>query len=228
MSSLDKVSVPLADHEDLARGCARAFSAGLVSASSGNASFRSGGRIFMTATGVSLSSVGEGAYAVVEMDGSVVSGVPSKELSAHRALYNAQSEVQAVLHVHGVYIAAYSCIVAEGDNDYPAVGAAAPLKVSDRLPVVPYSHTNMRGDYENFLAGAQQGPVFLQRNHGVFVGARSIADALTNATMLEANFQVFFIAASSGRPMTILSPEDKATLSDRSYPTNLDKRHVTY
>lgn len=229
MSSIDKeISVPLADHEDLADACARAFSGGLVSASSGNASFRSDGLIFITGTGVNLSSVGEGDYAVVDADGAVLSGVPSKELSAHRALYNAQPEVQAVLHVHGVYIAAYSCIVAEGDNDYPAVGSAAPLKVSDRLPIIPYRHTNIRGDYEYFVAGAQQGPVFLQRNHGAFVGARSLADALTSATLLEANFQVFFIAASSGRPMTILSPEEKATLFRRSYQTNLDKRHITY
>jgi 3-dehydro-4-phosphotetronate decarboxylase len=176
---------------------------------------------------VPLSSVGPDDYAVVQRDGTVLSGVPSKELSAHRALYDAQPEVRAVLHVHGVYMAAYSCVVAAGDDDYPAVGAACPLKVSDRLPVIPYSHTNIRGDYERFLEGARRAPVFLQRNHGVFVGAPSVADALTIATMLEANFQVFFVAASSGRPMTVLSPEEKATLCNRSYPTNLHSRYIT-
>lgn len=208
--------------------CREAHQMGLVTGTSGNASFIWDDVIHITATGTNLDALRPDDFAKVTREGDVIEGVPSKELSAHRAIYNTHSDVNSVFHLHGEYIAAYTCVGEPGSSNYPAIGSATPLKVSDQIPLLPYSHTNMKGDYELFLDGATESPVFLQANHGAFVGAATAAEALAKAVNLETNLKVWFLAASSGLPVSVLSPDQKATLHTRSYETNLHKQFITY
>jgi ribulose-5-phosphate 4-epimerase/fuculose-1-phosphate aldolase len=208
--------------------CREAHQMGLVSGSSGNASFMWDDVIHITATGTNLDRLESGDFAKVTRSGEVIDGTPSKELSAHQAIYNMHDEVTSVFHLHGEYIAAYTCIAEPGDADYPAIGSATPLKVSDQIPLLPYSHTNIKGDYDLFLEGAKQSPIFLQANHGAFIGAATADEALAKAVSLETNMRVWFIAASAGRPVQVLSTKDKATLHNRSYETNLHKQYIAY
>jgi 3-dehydro-4-phosphotetronate decarboxylase len=208
--------------------CRQAHQLGLVSGTSGNASFVWDDLVYITATGTNLDRLETADFAVVTRSGEIVEGVPSKELSAHRAIYNMHDDVTCVFHLHGEYIAAYTCIGEPGNGDYPAIGAATPLKVSDHIPLLPYSHTNMKGDYDLFLEAARLTPVFCQANHGAFIGAATASEALAMAVNLETNMRVWFIAASSGRHVSVLSADDKATLHNRAYETNLHKQHIAY
>jgi L-fuculose-phosphate aldolase len=223
---IDKAFNDLCD--ELIYECKRAYDIGLVTSTSGNASFIYQDRIYITASGTNLSRLTQEDLAVTSMDGEVIAGLPSKELSAHRAIYNHNPDVKSVFHLHGEYIAAYTCISEAGNDDYPAIGSATPLKVSDKIPMLPYNYTNIKGDYELYEEGAKQSSIFMQCNHGVFIGSDTCKESVEKAINLETNMKVYMLALSTGLKVNVLSPEDKSVLNRRDYPTNVKKELISY
>jgi len=77
---------------------------GLVVASGGNLSARlpPGDRFLVTATGTWFDRLTPGDFAVMDLDGSVVGGVPSpsSEWRLHQRTYRVRPDVNAIVHLH--------------------------------------------------------------------------------------------------------------------------------
>ena len=67
----------------------------------GNLSARSGDRILVTPTGVSLGALSADELSVIDLQGRHVDGAkPSKEAFLHAAVYRSRPEAQGVVHLH--------------------------------------------------------------------------------------------------------------------------------
>lgn len=75
------------------------FSKGLVNGSSGNMSFLDEDKMYITASGSCFGRLSEDDFAILDLDGNILEGKPSKEYPIHLALYQSNNN-QAIIHTH--------------------------------------------------------------------------------------------------------------------------------
>ena len=81
-------------------------------------SFRHKDRIYISATGSCFGTMKKEDFAVLSMDGTVLSEKkPSKEWPLHLALYEKSSETGAVIHTHSTFSVLWSFVPAKNDQD---------------------------------------------------------------------------------------------------------------
>lgn len=176
---------------------------GLAVATAGNISARDpeSGLIAVTPSGRSYETLAASDVAIVDPDGRVVRGEwrPTSELPLHVAILGRYPGVDAIVHTHSPYAAAFSvahhpiplvCIeglyvgtprveVAEfGTPATPALGAAA-LALLRRFPAAR---------------------AFLLANHGVVALGRTVESAYRLAAQVEWEARVYHLALQLGEP----------------------------
>jgi 3-dehydro-4-phosphotetronate decarboxylase len=195
----------------------RLYDQKLISGSSGNISFKKDNKIYISATGTNLGKLSSNDIAIVKLNGEVLFNKPSKEIMGHKALYEVHDDVNAVLHIHGEYIAAYTVITEAGNSDFPAVSASVPLKIAENIPMMEYFHPHPINNYEIFLKTAKQSKIFFHQNHGIFIGASSLQEASDIAEVLEANLKIYFLALQTGRKINLLTAQQKNELFTKTF-----------
>jgi methylthioribulose-1-phosphate dehydratase len=87
-----------------------------VPATGGNFSLRSGDRVLITASGVDKRSLTRAQLLGLTLDGQLCApGKPSAETELHLALYRADADIGAVLHIHSVAATVLSRLI-DGDT----------------------------------------------------------------------------------------------------------------
>jgi L-fuculose-phosphate aldolase len=123
--------------EQLVDACRRLAECGLATSTSGNLSCRKGQAIFATPTGVPLGEVSAEALSRTDLGGQQIAGPkPTKELGLHLAIYQAYSDVRAVVHVHPTHAVAVSTLL-EAGAVLPSVTPQFVMRAG-RVPVLPY------------------------------------------------------------------------------------------
>lgn len=164
-------------------------SAGLSPGSSGNLSIRDGDTILLTPTGSSLARVEESDLAAVAPDGSVLRGVPTKELPLHLAAYQARPDWSAVVHLHSPFATALACIAPAGDFPLDPVTPYHAMRLRS-VPLLPYAPPGSDGLAAGVAAAANDSPAMLLGNHGTVVGASDLDSAVDLSEELEAAAQI--------------------------------------
>lgn len=126
--------------EDMVKLGASFFQRGYATGSAGNLSLKlADGTLLATPTGSCLGELNAERLSKVSLEGEWISGdKPSKEISFHRAIYLNNSECEAVVHLHCLYLTALSCL--RGLDCRNAIKPFTPyvvMRVGD-VPVVPY------------------------------------------------------------------------------------------
>jgi L-fuculose-phosphate aldolase len=196
---------------DVAARCRELASQGLALAGAGNVSLRSGEQVLVTRAGLRLDAAAPEDITIVNLDGDVLDGArPSSETGLHLGIY-ARSEARAVVHTHGRSSVAVGLVC----DRMPLVHYNL-LRLGGRIPTVPYS---LFGSSE--LAAAVGTAVaegfgtVLMRNHGAVSSARSVAEAVEHACLLEWLCDVYVSAQSLGTP-TLLSEADLDAVAEQS------------
>lgn len=162
---------------------------GLSPGSSGNLSVRTPEGILLTPTGSSLSRVTADELALVALDGTVLSGAPSKEWPLHLAAYLADEGVGAVVHLHSPESTAVACLPPTDDGlaDLPAYTPYRVMSLGD-VPLLPYAAPGSPELGPPFGAAVAAGRrVALLANHGSAVAAATLDRAVDLAEELEAS-----------------------------------------
>lgn len=165
---------------------------GLSPGSSGNVSVRTPDGILVTPTGSSLSRVPAEELALVALDGTVLTGRPSKEWPLHLAAYRADPDVGAVVHLHAPASTAIACLPpAEGGlADLPAYTPYRVMSLGD-VPLLAYAvpgSPELGPPYGDAVAAGRR--VALLANHGSIVAAGTLDRAVDLAEELEASAQL--------------------------------------
>ena len=196
---------------EVAAQCRELAGQGLALAGAGNVSVRSGEHVLVTRAGLRFDAAEPEDITIVDLGGGVLDGArPSSETGLHLGIY-ARTAAQAVVHTHGRSSVAVGLVC----DRMPLVHYNL-RRLGGRIPTVPYL---LFGSIE--LAEAVGGAIaegfgtVLMRNHGAVSSARSIAEAVEHACLLEWLCDVYLSACSLGAP-ALLTDADLDAVAEQS------------
>ncbi len=191
------------------------FDRGYTVGGAGNLSVKlDDNRVLVTPTGSSLGRLEVNRLSVLDMKGNLIEGdKPSKESVFHLALYQANPQCKAIVHLHSTYLTALSCL--EGIDTTNAMRAFTPYYVMrvGQLPVIPYYKPGDINIARELSERALQAKAFLLANHGVVVTGHSLVDAVDNTEELEETAKLYFIL--QGKNIRYLSESEVKDLENR-------------
>jgi L-fuculose-phosphate aldolase len=121
----------------------------------------------MTATGKSKCDVTEDWIAILDEEGKQVDGIytPTSEFPMHTATYKMRSDINAVIHAHCNFLAAYAiCNKPIKTEAYPEM-----MILFKEIPVVPYGRPGTDEIYKELPKYIEKFDVVLLANHGVLL-----------------------------------------------------------
>ena len=163
------------------------FERGYAAGSAGNMSLRlTDDTILATPSGSCMGRLDPGRLSLVDTSGKLLSGDrASKEVKFHLALYEADPECGAVVHLHSTWATMLSCL--EHPDPENLIRPFTPYYVMKigTLPLIPYYPPGDPRIARELAAHAGGKNAFLLQNHGPVVCGRSISEAVDLAEELE-------------------------------------------
>lgn len=160
---------------DAAIWCAHTlFQKGLVSGSTGNISFIEEDKLYISRSGSCFGRLCQEDFAMLDMQGSILQGTPSKEYPMHLALYQASEQTQAIIHTHSFYSTLFSCHKNVEDTIHELCSYTPYLRMMSEgyIPCVEYAKPGSEELFQYFREKVQvQANIYVLKNHGVFVSA---------------------------------------------------------
>ena len=162
---------------------------GLIHLTSGNMSIRKGGTLYVTRTGSLLGALSSSDVVSVNVSNTIRDKGASSETPVHRAIYQANPELGAVVHAHPPYATALSW-------DYTTI---KPID-SDSLyiPEIPVLTDCPYG--EGSLCIAEHFPkllgnhkVAMIRGHGAFSVGKDLQEAASRISMMENQCRLLYL-----------------------------------
>ena len=174
---------------------------GLATATSGNVSARdpASGLIAVTPSGRSYASMAAGDIAIVDPAGRLVRGPhrPTSELPLHLAIYGEHPDVDAIVHTHSPYAAAF----AVARRPIPFVCNEGMFAGTPRVEVADFgipSTPELGQAALALLARFPSARAFLLANHGIVALGRSVPATYDLAAQVEWEARVYHLALSIG------------------------------
>lgn len=169
----------------------------LVVNTSGNVSVRIGDCIAITPSAREYRSLEPADICLVDMSGDIIDArwLPSSELALHLALYNANSECQAIVHTHSVHATAVSMLV----DALPAIHYQM-ADLGGAVPVAPYATFGSPELADAVIRTIPNHTAVLMQNHGSISFGPTLQKALARTVLLEWCAEVWLKAAAVGKP----------------------------
>ena len=190
---------------------ARGFSVG----SAGNISVRLADGYLMTPTNSSLGRLDPGRLSKLDpMFRHLAGDKPSKEVSMHRAFYQARDDAGAVVHLHSTQATAVSCLPdVDQSNPIPPLTPYFVMRVGRHMPIIPYYRPGDAAMEPAINAAARNARAVLLANHGPVVSAKTLVDAVHAAEELEEAAKLFLLLRGQApRLLTMPQVDDLRTM----------------
>jgi ribulose-5-phosphate 4-epimerase/fuculose-1-phosphate aldolase len=178
---------------------------GLLSGTGGNVSCRIAGEdlLAITGSGVDYRELELQHICVVDFRGRQLAGEsrPSLETGLHSTVYRRRGDVGAVAHTHQAYASLFSLI----GRSIPPLTDEQVRFLGKLVEVVPYAISGspeLAEQLEPLLA--DHGNAFILQNHGTLVLGISLEQMDRNVRILEKTAQIYYLALSLGRPVSLL------------------------
>lgn len=190
----------------------------MTTTSGGNLSVRDDdGAIWITPARVDKGSLRAGDIVRIRADGQVDGAhPPSSEHPFHQAIYRARPDIQAIVHAHPVALVAFSiCRQVPNTLLFPQA-----QHVCGQVGYAPYALPGSARLGENIAAVFAQGHhCVLLENHGVVIGASSLAEAFQRFETLEFTARTIIRASRLGSIRYLSEAQiDKAQQRGASLP----------
>ncbi len=188
---------------------------GFVPGSAGNVSARTARGMLITPSGWAAEAVGARAIVAVDRDGAVRGrGVPSSEYPMHAAIYHACPQAGAIVHTHAEACTALACL----GQTLPAFHYMIVAFGGDDIRCAPYVTFGTPELAAAAVAALDGRRACLLANHGMIVHAPTVAEALTDAIVLESLARQYLLARAAGSPRLLdLDELDAARARFSSY-----------
>jgi len=141
---------------------------------------------------------------VVNMAGEIQDGKrnPSTELGFHLALYNARTDVQAVVHTHSVYATTIACLHWELPAVHYLVGFSG-----NKVPLAPYATYGTKELARNVVGSIGAYNAVLLANHGLVTVGVNMDMAYAAAEEIELVARIYYQARNVGQPVILPDEE---------------------
>jgi L-fuculose-phosphate aldolase len=203
----------IAERKSVVDAAREISSSGMVIGTWGNVSARVKGRPLMiiTPSGMDYSTLTIEDMVLVEWEKNVAEGQykPSVETPLHQEIYKQRPDVNAIVHVHSPFAAAF----AVSGMAIPVVLEETAQVIGHPVQVAPYAHCGSKELAENTVKvlGSDRKAVLLA-NHGLVGVGENMASALKVCYIAEKTAMTSIYARLLG-PVQPLSPEDINTLN---------------
>jgi len=180
---------------------------GSLKGSTGNISVRVDGETNMaiTPTGVKYQDMSDDDICVVGFDLAMIElkagRKPSMEAGLHSVIYRKRPDVKAIVHTHQVYGSVFAVI----NTPIPALFDEVALSLGQVAEIVPYAFSGspeLARNMESKLSNNAN--AYLIQNHGIVALGGTLDQAILNAELLETTAHIYYMALSSGKPVTVL------------------------
>jgi len=182
---------------EVAAFMARLYARGLTTAGGGNISLRLTDDLFcITPTSLDKSCLKASQIAIVTLEGENLTpeNTLSIETDMHRLMLLERKDINAIIHAHPVYAAAFTSLE-RADSGCPIdthITAEAYYVLHEPV-MVPYAKQGSRKLAENMAAASQKGDVLLMQNHGVATLAKNLLMAFEKIDVLDRAAQMTVI-----------------------------------
>lgn len=191
--------------EIIAAACAMSDS-GLSPGKSGNVSARSeDGQILITPTGVAYSKLKPTHIVALASSGKIAGGslLPSSEWHFHVAIYNARTEINAIVHAHSLYATALAC----ANREIPAFHYMVAVAGGGNIRCAPYATFGTEALADFAVAALAERRACLLANHGQIALGDTPSGALAMAHEVETLASQYVAALQAGQPALLDNEE---------------------
>ena len=199
------------ERQEIAHFGRKLLSAQLTTGSGGNLSIinRIQNLIAIKPSGIDYQVMKPEDIVVVSPDGEIVQGSlkPSSEIHFHLRLYQARTDVHAILHTHQVYATTLACLHWELPAVHYLVGFSG-----DKVPLAPYATYGAPELAENIITAIGNYNACLMANHGLVAVGRSLEAAFNTAEQIELAAHIFLLSKSVGAPIILGENEMKIVI----------------
>jgi len=187
---------------------------GMLAACDGNISGRHQNQIIITNTQTFKPWLTENDFAVVNLDGSVISGKPSSELAMHLKAYQTSQDINAVIHAHPPY--AISLTIAKPKwTEIPNNIISELVIAAGQIPIVPYHCPGSDDLVDAIGAQVHKHKIMLLSRHGALTTGANLLEAYLGMERLEHSAQILVHALSIGELSTLSEIEMTELLAIR-------------
>lgn len=187
----------------------RGFSPGL----SGNISHRCGDKVIITSSGSSNGFLEYDDLITIDFDGNIIEGnkKPSSEKKLHLEYYRQRPDIQAIIHVHPVFLSSFAA--AGKALDEPVL--AENVFYFGKIPLAEYALPSSDELVEKTAVYFKEYNAVLMANHGVIVGDVDFKQAYLKLELAETYAHVVLNAKLLGGANILKEDEVKAILALR-------------
>ena len=178
---------------------------GLTEGTAGNVSARTAdGRVVLSPTALSYSSMQESDLVVTDLDGNRLAGdrAPTTEIDLHLACLRRHEDVRAVVHSHAVHASMFAI----AGRPIPCVLEEFEYYVGGDVLVAPYHRTGTTALGEAAADRLGDRAAVLLANHGLVVVGSSAAEALQLTKLVERAARIVQGALAFGPPAPLPDP----------------------
>jgi ribulose-5-phosphate 4-epimerase/fuculose-1-phosphate aldolase len=178
---------------------------GSLRGTGGNVSLRIEGKELMAVTpsSVKYHEIAPDDICIVDLSGAVVEGsrAPSVEVGMHAAVYRERPDVNAVVHTHQTYGSVFALL----NEPIPSLLDEVSFTLGESIEVVPYALSGSAELAAN-VAGklGNNANAYIIQNHGILAFGKNMDKALLAAELLEKVAHIYYLALSTGKPVTLL------------------------
>jgi len=178
---------------------------GSLRGTGGNVSVRIEGQALMAVTpsSVKYHELSLDDICICDLTGAVVEGVraPSVEAGLHAAVYRERPDVNAVVHTHQIYGSVFAVL----NEPIPALLDEVSFSLGEAIEVIPYALSGSPELAVNVAAKLKNNAnAYIIQNHGIIALGKNMDKALLAAELLEKVAQIYYLALSTGKPVTVL------------------------
>lgn len=126
---------------------------------------------------------------------------PSIEAGIHSVIYQKRPEVNAIVHTHQIYGSVFAVL----NTPIPALFDEISWALGKSVDVIPYALSGSKELAANVGAKlSNNANAYIIQNHGVLALGKNMDEALVHAELLEKAAQIYYLALSTGKPVTQL------------------------
>lgn len=187
----------------------RGFSPGL----SGNISHRFGDKVIITSSGSANGFLEDDDLITIDFNGNVIEGnkKPSSEKKLHLEYYRQRPDIQAIIHVHPVFLSSFAA--ARKALDEPVL--AENVFYFGHIPLADYALPSSDELVEKTSVYFKDFNAVLMANHGVIVGDVDFKQAFLKLELAETYAQVVLNTKLLGGAVLLNDEEVKSILALR-------------
>ena len=198
--------------KDIVEVCQKLHEKNLIAGVDGNVSVLCGaGKILITPSGASKSSLGAGDICSMDLSGKPLKGSPSSEKNIHLIVYREQKKARAVVHAHPPFTVALSLIRPEWKTLPPVLPET--VAILGAAPFIPYSCPGTVETAEGLIPFLKENRALILSRHGAVTWGEDLKSAYQAMECLEHSARIIYLAEALGGADTLTDGEIKQLLN---------------